>query len=400
MSKTGYTHYKMRTAVHSAPGAIIRLPALFESLGAKRVVLLSDQGLKDVGIVSQIEQVFAYGQLGKGAQLVGTYTDIAPDAACATVNGALKFAREVAADAILAVGGGSVLDASKGVKYALHHKLLDIKDAVQAGAKFEVEPQAKPMNIPHIGVPTTAGTGAEVSNIAVLYNEESGIKGALIVPYIEPDIAVLDPNLSKGLPAFLTASTGMDALTHALEGIASPMANHFSDAHTITAAQLIEKNLPIVVTNGQDTAARTAMLEASSMAINGMMAALNAAPIHNCSHAFGALFHIPHGDANAVLLPICLEVLADFYLPNAHRLALALNLRVAENEGNEQALEAVIERVNGLQQELACHSTFAKWNVQATDAERITQAIASDPAGIFYPIPTDKVQAIIAKTIG
>ncbi|MEH6824566.1 MAG: iron-containing alcohol dehydrogenase [Motiliproteus sp.] len=400
MSTTGYIQYNMRTVVHSAPGSIIRLPALFEGLGAKRVVLLSDQGLKQVGIVDQVIEVFNNGQHGLGAQLVGVYDEIAADAACETVNAALKYARDVAADAILALGGGSVQDAAKGVKYGLQHSLVDVRDAIQAGIKFESWPKAQHSGIPHIGVPTTAGTGAEVTNGAVLYNEAAGIKGALVVPFMDPDIAVLDANLTLGLPPGLTASTGMDALTHALEGVASPIANHFSDAHCFTSAQLIEKCLPLVVKNGQDLDARNSMLQASSMAVNGFLAAMNAMPVHNCAHAFGALFHIPHGDANAVLLPICMEVLREFYLPSAQRLAAALNMQVSDEEDNGLVLDRVIARVRGIQQEVGCLTDFGRYNIAATDIERIIMAVASDPVAMFFPMTPQQIQQIAVKAIG
>ncbi len=400
MSTTGYIQYNMRTVIHSAPGSIIRLPALFEGMGARRVVLLSDQGLKQVGIVDQIVNVFENGQQGKGAQLVGVYDEIAPDAACDTINAALRYAREVAADAILAVGGGSVLDASKGVKYALFHQLTDVREAVQGGIKLESWPKAQHMGIPHIGVPTTAGTGAEVSAAAVLYNEEIGIKCNLVAPFMDPDMAVLDANLALGLPASLTASTGMDALTHALEGVASPIANHFSDAHSFASAQLIEKNLPLAVGNGRDIDARNAILQASSMAINGLISALNAMPVHNCAHAFGALYHIPHGDANAVLLPICIEELGDFYRPNAHRLAQALNLIVDEGDDADAVLDKVIARLHGFQQEIGCLTDFSGYNIPQADLERIIKAVSADPAAIFFPMTPAQIQAIAVKAIG
>ncbi|MDF1693160.1 MAG: iron-containing alcohol dehydrogenase [Zhongshania sp.] len=398
MSRTGYLQYNMRTVVHSGPGSIIRLPALFQGMGAKRVVLFSDQGLKQIGVVDQIVSVFENGQYGAGPELVGVYTDIAPDAACSNVNQALAYAREVAADAILAVGGGSVQDASKGVKYGLAHGMTDIRDATQSGIKLESWPAAKHMGIPHIGVATTAGTGAEVSAGAVFFNEELGIKSNLAAPFLDPDMAVLDANLTLGLPKHLTASTGMDALTHALEAVASPCANPFTDAHGFMAAQMIEHNLPIVTNNGKDVAARTAMLQASSMAIDAFVGALNAVPVHNCAHAFGAIYHIPHGDANSVLLPVCLQVLRDFYLPNAKRLAQALNVAIT-SDNNEVVMDAVMEKMSALQEATGVPVDFKKYNIPAEDYEKIAFAIATDPFAVFFPIPQDRISQIIALVV-
>lgn len=400
MSATGYLQYHLRTVVHCAAGSIIRIPGLFEGLGAKRVLLISDAGLKQVGIVDQLISVFETNSSGVNPKLAGVYTDIAPDAACETVNEALRYAREVAADAILAVGGGSVLDAAKGVKYALHHQLTDIRDVIQVGVKLEAWPQAQPMAIPHIAVPTTAGTGAEVSPVAVFYNEQASIKGNLLAPFIDADMAVLDANLTLGLPPHLTASTGMDALTHALEAIASPVANHFTDAHGILAAQLIERNLPVAVANGRDVNARSTLLQASTMAINAFSNALNAVPVHNCAHAFGALYHIPHGDANAVLLPIVMEVLQGYYQPHARRLAQALNVTVDVHADDAQVLAEVVAAIRDLQARTHSPVDFAKYAIPADDMERIVLAIASDPAAMFYPIPQEQILQIAQQAIG
>ncbi len=399
MSSTGYYQYNMRAVVHSGYGSIIRIPALLQGLGARRVLLISDAGLKAAGVVDRVAATFDTWQSGTMPTLAGIYTDISPDAGSSTVNACTAYARQIAADAILAVGGGSVLDAAKGVKYALHHQLLDIGDALQSGIRIEAWPAARHLGIPHLAVPTTAGTGAEVSAAAVILNEETGIKGGLAVPFLEADIAVLDPQLTLGLPPGLTASTGMDALTHALEGIASPSANPFTDAHCILAAQLIEQYLPAAVENGKDVEARTQMLTASCMAIDGYVAALNATPVHNCSHAFGALYHIPHGDANGVFLPIVMEVLPELYIPNAGRLARALNLPANGNSG-AALLADVIGRVRDLQRRTGCHTNLARWKVQAQDMEQIVMAVATDPLAVFFPIPPEKIQEITLKAIG
>jgi len=398
MSKTGYFQYNMRAVVHCAPGSIIRLPNLFAGMGAKRVLLMSDEGLKKVGIVDQVIDVFENMSSGNMPKLAGVYAEVSPDAGCNTINAALAYARQISADAILAVGGGSVMDASKGVKYSLHHNISDFREVVSSGFKMETWPNAQPIPIPHIAVPTTAGTGAEVSAAGVYQDEETDIKCNLAVPFIDADMAVLDANLTIGLPDFLTASTGMDALTHALEGVASPSANHFSDAHSILAAQLIEKTLPTAVKEGGNVDARNDMLQASTMAINGFIASLNAIPVHNCAHAFGRLYHVPHGDANAVLLPIVMEVLPEFYLPNARRLANALNMDVEGS--NDVILAAVVERLKALQEEIGCATDFKRWGAKVEDMENIVMAIATDPAALFYPIPPDRIQQIAIKAAG
>lgn len=399
MSNTGYFQYNMRTVVHSGVGSVVRVPALLQGLGARRVLLISDAGLEKAGIVDRVAATFDIWQGGTVPVLAGTFTDIPPDAASGHLNACVAYARQIAADAILAVGGGSVLDASKGVKYALQHQLMDIGDALQSGIRLEAWPEAKHSGIPHLTVPTTAGTGAEGSNGAVILNEGTGVKGGIVAPFLDADIAVLDAQLTVGLPPGLTASTGMDALTHALEGIASPNANPFSDAHCMISAQMIERWLPQAVSNGKDLEARHAMLNASCMAVNGYLAALNATPVHNCSHAFGALYHVPHGDANAVFLPIVMESLPELYLPHAERLAQALNMPPGNRRGAE-LLADVVAKVRDIQRRVNCATDLSRWNVRANDMERIVMAVASDPMAVFYPIPPAKIEEIALKAIG
>jgi len=389
----------MRAVVHSGIGSIIRVPALLQGLGSRRVLLISDAGLQEAGVVDRVASTFDTWQSGNMPVLAGIFNEITPDAGGSSVNACMAYAREIAADAILAVGGGSVLDAAKAVKYGLYHQMLDINESLQSGIKIEAWPAAQHMGIPHLAIPTTAGTGAEVSAAAVIFNETTGTKNGLVIPFLEADIAVLDAQLTLGLPPGLTASTGMDALTHALEGVASPIANPFTDGHCIIAAQLIEENLPKAVANGQDVDARAQMLTASCMAIDGYVASLNVTPVHNCAHAFGALYHIPHGDANGVFLPIVFEALKEIYVPNARRLAQSLNMP-ASDKNDEDLMDDVIAKIRDIQQQIGCATDLSRWNVKAEELEQIVMAVASDPVAMFFPIPPEKIQEITLKAIG
>ena len=399
MSNTGYFQYNLRTVVHSGCGTVIRIPALFQGLGAKRVLLISDQGLKNAGIVDRVAKTFANTSSGTMPELAAIYTDILPDASSSNINDCIKFARTMAIDAILAVGGGSVLDAAKAVKYGLHNQMLDIADTLQAGIKIESWPAAKHMGIPHIAVPTTAGTGAEVSPAAVILNEEAGFKGGLVNPFIDADIAVLDAELTVGLPPSLTASTGMDALTHALEAVVSPNANPFSDAHAMAASQLISEFLPVAVENGKDLDARSQMINASCMAISAYVASLNATPVHNCAHAFGALYHIPHGDANAVLLPIVMEEIPSLYLGKTQRLAKAMNLKTSGTT-EEERLAEIVASLREFQCKVGCVTDFSRWKISIEDTDKIIVAVMKDPMGVFFPLQPDVIINIIKKAIG
>jgi alcohol dehydrogenase class IV len=191
----------------------------------------------------------------------------------------------------------------------------------------------------------------------------------------------------------------MDALTHALEGVASPSANPFTDGHCVIAAQLIEQYLPRAVADGKDLEARTQMLTASCMAIDGYVAALAFTPVHNCAHAFGALYHIPHGDANSIFLPIVMESLMDLYVPNAERLANALNMPTNGKTGADLMVD-VIAKLRDFQAQIGCATDLSRWNVTQDDMEKIMVAVASDPVAMFFPIPPEKIQEITVKAIG
>jgi alcohol dehydrogenase class IV len=153
------------------------------------------------------------------------------------------------------------------------------------------------------------------------------------------------------------------------------------------------------VADGKDLWARDQMLSASCMAIDGYVASLGASPVHNCSHAFGALYHIPHGDANGVFLPIVFESLMDMYIPNAERLAQALNMPPSGKTGAELMID-VVARIREFQQQVGCATDLSRWNVKADEMEQIVMAVASDPLAMFYPIPLDKIQEITLKAIG
>lgn len=329
-----------------------------------------------------------------GPKLVGVFTDTAPDAESGGIDLALKMARETADDALLAVGGGSVLDSVKMIKLAMHRNVTSVSDLLKSPVRIMNWPEVEYMGVPHIAVPTTAGTGAELTFGAVVYNKALGIKHLLLSHYLEADIAVLDAHMTTGLPAKLTAATGLDALTHAIETIAHPRANHFALAHAMTSAKLIVENLPRVVANGEDLQARQAMLNASAMACNSVQADFGAAPVHNFSHAIGALFHIHHGEANAVLLPAVLEAMPEFYIPVADRLSEIFP--TPSSDPGEVVLHAAAT-IRALLNETGHVQDFAMHNIAEAALPDIIAAVAQDPLAAFHPIDGDVIEAVCRR---
>ncbi|MDM5327258.1 iron-containing alcohol dehydrogenase [Neobacillus sp. CF12] len=396
--KTSLSQFMLRTGIYSGSNARAMVPSLFAGLGAKRVVLLSDRGLEKAGVVQKVAEIFNLTGHGSGPQLVGQYLDITQDAESRCINDAVRYVKEVGGDALLAVGGGSVLDTVKGVKYAIHKGLSDIKEAIPGGLLYQQFPKANFIPIPHIAIPTTAGTGSEVSPIAVIFNEEIQMKTNIINPFISADMAILDPDLTVGLPPFITAFTGFDALTHAIEALASPTATALTDAYALHAIRLIEKSLPVAVSEGTNIAARMDLLQASLMGITAFSFALNAIPVHNMAHAYGALFRIPHGLANAVFLPVVMEMVPTLYLPKVNELAAALDVEV-KGDTAEAALAKVVEKIRLLQHKVGLPADFKQYNITEENLAQTVPAVMKDPAALSFPMPKELIAAIGQRVV-
>jgi alcohol dehydrogenase class IV len=396
--KTTLSQFMLRTGIYSGSNSRAMVPSLFAGLGAKRVLLLSDRGLEAAGVVEKVASIFDLTGHGSGPELVGQFLDIKQDAESRCINEAARYAREIGADSLLAVGGGSVLDTVKGVKYALHKGLTDIKEAIPGGLLYEQFPKANFMPIPHIAIPTTAGTGSEVSPIAVIFNEDIQMKTNIINPFINADMAILDPDLTVGLPPVITAFTGFDALTHAIEALASPTATGLTDAYALHAIRLIEKNLPVAVADGSNLDARMDLLHASLMGITAFSFALNAIPVHNMAHAYGALFRIPHGLANAVFLPVVMEMVPNLYLPKAAELAQALNVDV-KGDSPQTALAKVIGKIKLLQYKVGLPADFKQFSISEEDLQLAIPAVMKDPAALSFPMPKELIAAIGQKVV-
>ncbi|MGG0410067.1 iron-containing alcohol dehydrogenase [Peribacillus simplex] len=396
MKVNSHSNFWLRSSVYSGTNTRSLIPDLFNGLGAKRILLVSDSGLENAGVVKKVAETFEQQKLGARAEIVGQFLGVTQDAASECVNEALKYAREVNADAILAVGGGSVIDTAKALKFGLYKGITDINDSIPSGFLYEGIPKAQSMNIPHISVATTAGTGSEVSPIAVIYNEHKKVKMNIYNVFLSSDVAILDPELTVGLPSDITAFTGADALTHAIEAIVSPAATSITDAYAYQAIRVIERYLPRAVKDGTNIEARMEMLHGSMMGITAFCSALNAIPVHNFAHAFGALFRIPHGLANAVLLPVVMESSPDLYLPKAHLIAEAFGVKI-HDEDSKGILAKVVEKLRVFLSDLGLPSDFSAYGTNQSDMERILKAVMTDPAATNYPMSEELIMSVVSR---
>lgn len=394
---TSLFQYSVRTVVNSGAGSRVLLPEMIKGLGGKRAVLYVDKGITQAEITDKIKELFE--AVPCAVQLVGVFEDIGQDAIPENINRGAKFFKECNGDALIAVGGGSVLDTVKAIKWMLHKKIHDIREVLDAGNILEFWPNAQYIPIPHVAIPTTAGSGAEVAPVAVVFNEKLKIKANILNTFINPDMVILDPELSVSLPPKLTASIGFDALTHAIEAYFSPQSNPMTDAYALQTIRLIVDNLPTAVHEGHNLDSRSNMLMASVMGISAFILSLNAVPVHNFAQVFGAKFGIPHGLGNAVFLPVVMESFAPFYLKRIHGFAEAIGLKDIP-EKPEECLAEVVLFIRNLLEKVGLPRTFADFEVNVDNMAHIVASINSDPVGIFTRIPPEVIAKVSNEVAG
>ena len=288
------SYFEFQNAVKLLCGelALERIPNELQHLNAKRPLVLSDAVLAKIGTMAQVTSAMA----AEGVAPTATFTDIPVDSSLSVVNQIAAFYREQNCDSIVAIGGGSVIDTAKGVRLVLSQDTDDIFSI------SGLENVTNGKHIPFIVVPTTAGTGSECTGVAVIRNDANGVKMEFLSPFVEPDVAVIDPRMTEGLPPKATASTGMDALCHAVEACTCLQANPLSTAYGSAAIRMIAQNLETATVNGKNREARFNMALASTMAgiafSNSMVGA-----VHAIGHALGGVCHVPHAVAMTILLP-------------------------------------------------------------------------------------------------
>ncbi|HDX8426856.1 iron-containing alcohol dehydrogenase [Aeromonas veronii] len=275
--------------------ALEQLASELASLGARRPLLLTDKGVNATGLATLLANVLAEGELPVAA----IWDEIPADSSTAVVERIAKRYRELDCDSLVALGGGSVIDTAKAVNILTSmggDHLLDY-----SGAGCLTRP-LKPLAV----VPTTAGTGSEVTLVAVIKDETSGRKVPFTSPFLLPQLAVLDPRLTQGLPLNITAATAMDAMTHAIEAFIGTAKNPVSDALALMAVEKIASALPQIIHDPQNKLLRLQLAEGSTlagMAFSNSMVGL----VHALGHSLGARCHLPHGLCMNLFLPTVLD---------------------------------------------------------------------------------------------
>jgi alcohol dehydrogenase len=293
--------------------ALEHIPFELATLGAKRPLIITDKGVRANNLLAPIEAAFEMAD----AAIVAIFDDVPPDSSLGTVRSAAKLYRENHCDAIIAVGGGSVIDTSKATNILVSEGGDDL---LKYSGAHNLPKPLKPFFV----IPTTSGTGSEVTMVAVVSDTEKNVKMPFASYYLMPHAAILDPRMTQTLPPHLTAMTAMDAMTHAVEAYTCMAANPISDAYATAAVKKISTHLFNVLDNPSDAQGRLELAQASTMAgiaFSNSMVGI----VHSLGHSLGAVVHLPHGLCMNLFLPYVLEYnkevngdkIADLLLPLA-----------------------------------------------------------------------------------
>jgi alcohol dehydrogenase class IV len=282
-------HFQMCGRLVFGLGSLAELPDAVARLGGQRVLLVTDRGVVAAGLCEQVESV-----LSQAGVTVERFDQVEPDPRMEIAEACRDAARAAACEVLIGLGGGSSLDIAKVAAVLVTNQgplseLVGIDRVPRPG-------------LPTVMVPTTAGTGSEVTPIAVLSDKAEQLKKGLVSDHLYPRVALVDPSLTASLPPRVTAYTGVDALTHAIEAYTNKYAHPLVDTFALEAVRLIGVNLRRAVSCGDDSAARTGM-SLGSLYGGLCLGSVNTAAVHALAYPLGGMFDLPHGLANSVLLP-------------------------------------------------------------------------------------------------
>ena len=296
MTLLATTNWNYPTAVRFGIGRIADLPSACKELGLSRPLLVTDPGIAKLPMIAD-----ALASLEAAGLITGLFSDVKPNPIGANVDAGIAAYRAGGHDGVIAWGGGSALDAAKAIAF-MSGQCRPLWDFEDIGDWFT---RADPGGIaPIIAVPTTSGTGSEVGRASVIVDEASHSKKIIFHPKMMPSIVILDPALTVGLPPFITAATGIDALSHCLEAYCAPGFHPMADGIAVEGMRLIKDWLPRAVSDGHDLEARGQMQVAASMGATAFQKGLGG--MHALAHPVGALYDTHHGATNGVFMPYVL----------------------------------------------------------------------------------------------
>ena len=343
-------------------GSIAHITDVAADLGAQRALIISDQGVARAGLLAKPKAL-----LEAAGVAVSVIDSTPPEPDVAQVEAILASASAQSYDLVVGIGGGSAMDVAKIVAVLLNSDIV-LRDLLRGKATIASR------GVPTLMVPTTAGTGSEATPNSIVLVPEDELKVGIVSAKLIPDCVILDPEMTVGLPPAITASTGMDALTHAIECYMSKKGGPFSELFALKAIALITRSIRRAYTQGNDLAARHDMLLGAYY--GGMcIATSSTTAVHALAYPLGGKYRIPHGVSNAILLPYVMRFNGVGNEDKFRDVALAMGLDVA-GKSAAAATEAVIDALFALNRDLAIPADLKQWNITAADLETLVNGAA------------------------
>ena len=361
------------------------LPRILKEFKAKNVMVVYDAGVKMAGIA---EKVLA--EVEKADVKVTVFDGVIPNPTNEVVEEAAEIAQRENIDVFVAVGGGSSIDLTKAVNILMTNPG---PIGQYGGIGLVKEPV-----LPLIAIPTTAGTSSEITNVVALTDTKAVCKYVIIDNKIVADKVIADPEFTKTMPAGVTAATGMDAITHAVESYISNMSTALTEYHSIKALQIFHEYLPKAVANGSDMEAREKMMLGCLIAGFGFSNA-NLGLVHGIAHTLSAHFHLAHGVANATVLPYVMEYNADSCPEMMVNLAKAIDLPVSGDLAKDKYL--LSEELLKMTKTVGI-KTLSELGVEEKDFEMIAEDVLKEPVLGFNPkqgVTKEDVISILKKAL-
>ena len=372
------------TAVRSGIGRISDLPSACSELGMSNPMIVTDPGLSELPMVQQ-----ALKHCQQELTSCGLFADIKGNPTGENVEAGVKACKAGNHDGVIAFGGGSALDAGKAIALMVgqNRPVWDFEDVGDNHKRVNVEGM-----LPVVAVPTTSGTGSEVGRASVITHQQEKVKKIIFHARMLPEIVILDPQLTAGLPAKITAATGMDALSHNLEAFCSPFYHPMAHGIAIEGIRLVKDWLPEAVADGSNLEARAQMLVASNMGATAFQKGLGA--MHALAHPLGALYDAHHGLLNAILMPYVLKANESAIAENITSLSRYLDLT---KPGFESFLNWVLE----LREQLNIPHTLAEIGIDTEQVELVGRMAFADPSSGTNPIvfSADEYQEICTNAV-
>jgi len=359
-----FFNYQIPTKIIFGEGAIKEVKKEMDSLGINQALVVTDGTLQESPMVKSLSAVLEERE-------AGLFAGVVPDSSLAVVVRGAETFRAVRADGLISIGGGSSMDTAKAIAVLIKKGQNDLRDFIGHGKIGE------PVT-PHIAIPTTSGTGSEVTMFATIKDPAAKVKNLLSDPFLIPPVAILDPQLTAGLPPAMTASTGMDALSHAIESLHARGYEPITDGLALQAIRLTIRYLPRCLEKGEDLEARGMQAIASTIA---GMALQNAQVgcVHGMAHALGGMYGLHHGLANAILLPHGMRFNMPICAPRYRQLTEIFGID-PRGKSDLEIGEMIVQAIESFTKRLGLPPRLSEVGIPKENLEEVAKIACADPA--------------------